>query len=360
MQNKDYYFQSLSLSNYRSLKSLDIKNLRRINLIGGFNGSGKTSLLEALFLLLDRRSPAALARPYATRNIGFSGYSGLPGIFSNQDKSREIKISASTRNGPVSLSLRFGRPKSNANVSYTIGPGLSIPSRQDTSGERDAFTLESTIGSQSEDMFVIEPKPDGISVTPVRFGQSPIPTGVLLTTAMRGNNEDISSRYSDAVREGRVDELLEIVRDINPDVVSLQLLHEAGSTVLHAKLRDGAMYPTPMLGDGFLTLLSITLMIMATRNGVVLLDEFDSAIHYSALADVWSRIASLAGKYSCQIFAVTHSMDCIKSAFEGVRRSNRENDFQYIRLERREGENSAVIYNSNELYSALSSDWEVR
>src|SRR5260221_10422468 len=41
----------IELNNFRGFEVLDIKGLARINLIAGKNSVGKTSLLEALFLL---------------------------------------------------------------------------------------------------------------------------------------------------------------------------------------------------------------------------------------------------------------------------------------------------------------------
>jgi hypothetical protein len=42
--------ESLEISNFRGFQSLKLKNLSRINILVGDNGSGKTALLESLFL----------------------------------------------------------------------------------------------------------------------------------------------------------------------------------------------------------------------------------------------------------------------------------------------------------------------
>ena len=41
-------FNSLKIENYRAFKNLDIPNLKMINLIGGRNGIGKSTLLGNL------------------------------------------------------------------------------------------------------------------------------------------------------------------------------------------------------------------------------------------------------------------------------------------------------------------------
>lgn len=360
MSNKGYYFHSLRFVNYRSLENLEIDSLRRINLIGGFNGSGKTTLLEGLFFVLDRRSPMGFARPHAIRNIGFAGRNGVAVWFSGQKSEKEIEISAKTNDGDIILSMKYGKPPSQFSSNFSIGQGHKIPTAQQTRGAQDVLLIEAKVNNNDDDLFYIEPRLDGLNYTPIRSGRSAIPIGVILTAGQKANNDDIATRFSDSIRENRVPELLDILKDINKDIVGFELLHEAGVTALHAKMKDGKIYPTPMLGDGFMALLSIALMIMSSRKGVVLLDEFDSAIHYSVIHNVWSHIARLARKYECQIFAVTHSIDCIKSAFKGVNGAKCGNDFQYLRLERVNGKNNAVSYSSDELESAINADWEVR
>ena len=49
--------QNLSIGQYRGIKSLVINNLNNVNIIVGDNNSGKTSLLETIYLL---RSPHSL------------------------------------------------------------------------------------------------------------------------------------------------------------------------------------------------------------------------------------------------------------------------------------------------------------
>jgi recombinational DNA repair ATPase RecF len=43
--------RSLSIENFRSYRELHLSPLRRVNILVGDNGSGKTALLEALFLV---------------------------------------------------------------------------------------------------------------------------------------------------------------------------------------------------------------------------------------------------------------------------------------------------------------------
>lgn len=56
--------RSCEIENFKSLKHLYLSDLKRINLFGGKNNAGKTTLLEALFLFFDRMNPNMLIRQY--------------------------------------------------------------------------------------------------------------------------------------------------------------------------------------------------------------------------------------------------------------------------------------------------------
>ena len=61
---------SVSIQNFRSFNDVKIDNCRRINIIVGENGSGKTALLEALFLA------AGVSPELAMRTRTWRGFDG--------------------------------------------------------------------------------------------------------------------------------------------------------------------------------------------------------------------------------------------------------------------------------------------
>jgi recombinational DNA repair ATPase RecF len=52
--------ETIKIRNFRSYDDVEIKDARRINVIVGENGSGKTALLEALFLAMGPSPEIAL------------------------------------------------------------------------------------------------------------------------------------------------------------------------------------------------------------------------------------------------------------------------------------------------------------
>jgi AAA15 family ATPase/GTPase len=97
------------------------------------------------------------------------------------------------------------------------------------------------------------------------------------------------------------------------------------------------------LGDGVNRVLTIILSLLNCKDGVLLLDEFETGLHYSVQKQLWEVIFMLAEQLNVQVFVTTHSSDCL-SAFSKV---NVEGQGMLIRLEQRKNEIVPVCYIDN-------------
>lgn len=359
MSNKSYYFHDISIERYRGIKDISIDSLRRVNIIGGFNGSGKSTLLEGLFLILDRRAPEALTRPSSWRGIGFSGLASLKDCFYDQDMSNTVHLYATTTQGKVDVTLKYRSLRKGATENFVSGTRPMGNSSQ-LSISNDGLTLATNIDGLETDLAYIDAAINGITFRQAKIGISQLPVAAYISSATRNNSLEQATRFTDIARQGRVAELVEVISLVRPNIKDVKMLFDSGMPVLYIEFKDGKIYPAAALGDGFLTLLILTLILMMTKGGVVFLDEFDATIHYSVLSTVWATIGKLARKYDCQIFAVTHSLECVKAAVKGLEEVGHIDDLQYIRIDRSESGSDAVCYNSHELKIAASESWEIR
>lgn len=53
--------------------------------------------------------------------------------------------------------------------------------------------------------------------------------------------------------------------------------------------------------------------LYASENGYLFIDEMDNGIHYSLSDELWKNILRLSKKLNVQVFATTHSKECIES-----------------------------------------------
>jgi hypothetical protein len=202
---------------------------------------------------------------------------------------------------------------------------------------------------------------NGISATQYLLDlTAPSTPGIIINAATQNSLQEDSERFSIVLKNNKEEQLLKIISLVRNDITKIQILSENGAPIFYANLSNKQFLPLAMLGGGVQMVLSIGLAIINCKNGALFLDEFELAIHYSNITKIWKQIGEMAEEYNCQIFAVTHSLECVKFATDGLRGTEREKDLQYIILENRKGTIQAEIYDANELTSALSGQWEIR
>jgi AAA15 family ATPase/GTPase len=120
------------------------------------------------------------------------------------------------------------------------------------------------------------------------------------------------------------------------------------------------LFPLQLMGEGMVRLTDLILNIAGAPNGVVLVDEIETGFHYSVLPKVWQAIARVAREMNTQVFATTHSRECLIAAHQAFSKSEIY-DFRLFRLEfGAEGKNRVVAYDRELLEFVLERDWEVR
>ena len=90
-----------------------------------------------------------------------------------------------------------------------------------------------------------------------------------------------------------------------------------------------------------------------------MIDEIENGLHYSVLGDVWRVIDQTAKAFNTQIFATTHSRECIVAAHEAFE-SDDDYDFRLHRLDQINGTIRAVTYPQGTLEAAIETNLEVR
>src|SRR5438067_379807 len=120
---------SLVIRNFRGLKDVSLNDLRRVNLLVGGNDTGKTSVLEALILLIGGGDLVA-ELPTTFRSSEVGGESGRsqddtenfwPWLFYNRDVGNAIEIKAQT-DGQQTLTLRTAAVPNGISLVRDVGP----------------------------------------------------------------------------------------------------------------------------------------------------------------------------------------------------------------------------------------------
>lgn len=352
---------SLEIHNFRAFRHLEIEKLGKVNLIVGKNSVGKSALLEAI-------------RLYAAQ--------GAPGVIGDllQDRDEWSPRQSRPREANDTLipvdNLFYGRQSLVQNNSVIrIGPaGLRsktltlevgwVALKTDSDGERTWIRVASPIGvelNSIDDSDTIEPRlviqynSDrsqllrlnsnwlSQSARPILDAATRSAKPVFIATAGL-SIEEIVVRWEQIsllpeIKGSVIGALQIIVPEVeNLDIIGhRQLAGESLSRytpVVMAKLAD-VQQPVPMrsLGEGMIRVFGMALALVTAQDTVLLIDEIDRGLHHSVQIEVWRLIFALAETLNVQVFATTHSWDCV-AAFQHVADEDAQQDSILIRLQR--------------------------
>ena len=113
------------------------------------------------------------------------------------------------------------------------------------------------------------------------------------------------------------------------------------------------------MGEGFNRLLGIYSEVIASEVHVLLIDEIENGLHYSVMPQVFEGLFTAAKELDIQIFATTHSWECIMAADAAARKTN-SYDLNVIRLDRVKDDITATIMDDKTLATARDLKWEMR
>ena len=116
--------------------------------------------------------------------------------------------------------------------------------------------------------------------------------------------------------------------------------------------------PLKSMGDGMTRLFHIIVALVNAKNGILLIDEFENGLHWTVQPKVWDLIFKLSERLNVQVFATTHSRDCI-TGFDRAWNSY-PNLGDFFRLDAKSEGIKATEYTSETLTDAIDMDVEVR
>ncbi len=351
--------RKFSVRNFRCLRELDIEPLARVNLIVGQNNVGKTALLEALYLHFKPDTPEAPWNVNHSRGVRGNladSWQELVWLFYAKQTAASIElISKNSQEKNNALRIRLVEPEERLLVpTETDGAEQTNVDMLAAVAQSSVLKLEYTDHTGKDCTSQAHLVPGGISSS--SFNNPPSSNVALVLKNPRFSAEH-AQRYSSLVEAGREEELLPSLQALDPRIRRLELLFPANKPMLYVDI--GQLIPLLYMGEGLGYVLSWQLAVMTAKDGTVLIDEFENGLHYSAQVDAWKAVGAAARQSNVQVFATTHSWECVLAAHRAFAESD-EDDFRLHRLERRDGEVVALTYDQEQLDTAIDSNLEVR
>ncbi len=316
---------SLHIKNFRCFEDLTIPSLGRVNLIVGKNNSGKSTLLEAMYIFSHKLN-VAIDGVLDDRN------DSLDGLFNYQSISDYIYI------GDISESKKI----------YINRAGRILGYLPDKSNKESANEKPNNAGRLRIN----------------KYNYSFIGTNLI-------PEYELAYLWDKAVLNSDDEFIKDILKIINPLLVNVFFIEPLDNKRKHsriaiAKIKNGSKgVPLRGMGEGVMRLLQMFLHALNARGCYLMIDEFENGLHYSIQEEIWEKLFELAKALDIQVFATTHSQDTLRAFGHVALRSPEEGKIISLARHTRDndpkkGQISALVYDENDIEMILQTNMEVR
>ncbi|MDX2216416.1 MAG: AAA family ATPase [Oculatellaceae cyanobacterium bins.114] len=353
--------RSLRIENFRCFQAFELQQLGRLNLLVGTNNSGKTSILEAVQLLTSHSNLESLREVMISRGEY---------IFNDErNGGRELDIRHLFYGHLIDVDSKFSIFSSN----HDSGEGITVSLEH--TGQLSLFEdlqelvlVVKWLGQESEDVKLPLSSKEGLPLDYVRrirrdFRSAGTKTQFLTTSSLTA--EKMIELFDQVVLTPEEDLITEALQTIEPSIdriasVSSERNRFGSRGGFVVRLTNGDQrIPIGSMGDGIWRMLGLTLAIVNARNGVLLVDEIDTGLHFSAMSDMWKLVWETAKRLNVQVFATTHNSDCWTSlAAIANTKSPSEEGITIQRIEK--GKPNSVVFTERQVVIAAERGIEVR
>jgi AAA15 family ATPase/GTPase len=368
---------SLEIREFRAFKHIRINGLGQVNLIVGKNNVGKSSILEALRIYAHRGSLALIQNILRERDEVRLNTRSINNISTQINAMRYLFHGMSEMNddfpvikiGPLNvedqtLSLRLNSIKQLSflsdienEVNESIREDVDIYSKE--SSKSISFELMIQYGLNNNVVYPIYRGSSGSisSYAPLNIpliNYSFIPSGGLTKRKLARLWDNVILTDLEAL-------VISSLQIIAPELERLNFLLEGERDPIPVvRLKNlPTRVPLGSLGEGMNRMFGIALSLVDARDGILLIDEIESGLHYSVQTDMWRLIFETARRLNIQVVATTHSWDCIQG-FQQAAQEDKLAEGVLIRLGRRKGDIVSTVYSEEELEIVTREQIEVR
>jgi hypothetical protein len=347
--------QSLHISGFKLFREITLPKLGRLNLLVGENNAGKSCLLEAVGLYAGRAPVTDILETASRRSTGRLRPWVKEGTSEESSSLRHPVFDLFCWAGP-----RFKVPIVIGQIGDPSPLRVEVQFQQRITDDQGVIrfvpaTPASVLGA--EDLEIVLPVYKGdkqvalvtrnsVRRHTVRQRDRVVDTEKLLNDdagavaylAAGGFSDEKAASLWDALVQSPSQELvLEWLRMLDPRIRDLAYIGDEGlgrTRTALLRMEGEGRIPLRSMGDGLTRLFHLGLAMASASQGILLVDEFENGLYWKVQERLWSVLTRAAQEFDVQIFATTHSRDCIES-FTSAGRALGRSDAMIYRLERK-------------------------
>lgn len=324
--------ENLDIEGYRGLSTLRVGGFGKVNLITGQNNSGKSTILECIRLLvtggsihtfkdiLDYREESVAASenermssPYTFSPLS-NLFNGCPDLHADGSY---FAISA-TGNLPSNighLTAKIGWFIRNLDSTRQVLSYEPVSSDLFDDVAESFPALDLSIGGRKR----VIPLDRILRRSPHRIESDALSVPCVYLDPFSSKSTYQLGALWDAIALTDVEqEVVQALKVVSKDIEAVSMIGSddrvgRGRTAIAKSSRFRHPVPLRTFGDGVNRLFGVVLSLCNARNGILLVDEIENGLHYSVQPEIWRMIFRLSRALNVQVFATSHSWDCVNS-----------------------------------------------
>lgn len=326
-----HFIQYIDIDRYKCFSDFSAHGFQRVNLIAGKNNVGKTALMEAMFINVCSSTVSNFFRSllgiYLTRKATDHAYK----VFDEKDATNNTLKQANTLKNKTNIQeLEFKLIDTEISRTYEIN-----------------INRETNRIPESEmNIFSISNKPAIGKIGWIR--------------SSRDSQKEIISSFMSIQKKDREDDLNRFINSFDSEIEKVKVFGD--SIQCRVTAPDGSFFYRDIseYGDGLRLYISVIADMFFAENSYIFIDEIDNGVHYTSLDKLWEIILTLSKELNVQVFATTHSRECIESYCRVIEK-HQERDISFITLvKNKEKQIKAIIRDYDTFTDSIHDSREVR
>ena len=310
------HIKDFSIGSFKGIKDLSLKDLNHINIITGNNNTGKTSILELLYTIND---PNRIGCWFFSNHLDsrsnkerfFDYYNNLFPADENDssiyyeyydylDRAHKVNVDREIKTELVSEDTL---PDTNKSSSDDYTPSDYSDGERFIENKTLYFKISRDLNAPTiHEINSIQPGLDFF-----------VPKKVdLAVNYISPVDHSKAFELDDILRDNELhEEMIAILREFDDSIIDVVSVGNGSLSYMIRSKKHSKVLPLNFYGDGMRKALLMLSSMLGSKNGILLLDEFETAIHTSAMDHIFSWLLNSAIKLNVQVFLTSHSKEAI-------------------------------------------------
>lgn len=288
-----HFIKNIEIKNFKCFDNFKAEGFGRVNLIGGKNNVGKTAFMEAVYV--NSHSDNVQTVLYSLLRI--KAFRDTLDILDDMNKGKEVFSKDAIE------SSNHIYTKSNVNKMF--------------------YEIKEENGIK-EYIFQFKNQNIKVNINDFSFSLQYV-ENIRFMDNLGLNKSDLKKAFIAVQIRDKEEIVYKYINDFDKDVLNFKII---GGDIPQSKTVNGVYRDLNQFGDGLKHFISIICSLYECSNGYLFIDEIDNGVHYSKLDLLWKIILTISKEQNVQVFATTHSQECIESYIQ-VAKELEDKDINY-------------------------------